>query len=88
LEALETELRGSAAKELFILALNLLERSTHEVETTERRAVCGRTACTVRREGTEMFPIPIYLKHKLEIGIDKFISKTEQGIYQKFSLYF
>src|ERR671936_267858 len=30
-----------------------------EVEPGNRRAVCGRTACTVRREGWDSIPTPI-----------------------------
>ena len=37
----------------------MLRRAGPDEETTNWRAVCGRTARTVRREGRETFPTPI-----------------------------
>jgi len=34
-------------------------RANHDVETIDRRAVCGRTACTVRREGRQEPSLPL-----------------------------
>jgi hypothetical protein len=37
----------------------MLPRDTPDEETSDWRAVCGRTARTVRRAGRETFPTPI-----------------------------
>jgi len=49
----------------------ILRRANPERETADWRAVCGRTACTVRRAGrTSVLPDP-YLRHNADIMAEK-----------------
>ena len=50
----------------------LLRRANPVEETTNWRAVCGKTACTVRRTGrTRVLPDP-YLLHEADSGCKKY----------------
>ena len=54
---------------LFALTAARARRASPDEETTDWRAVCGKTACTVRREGrAKAFPTPIQAVPKLAVG--------------------
>jgi hypothetical protein len=42
-------------------------RANPDEETTDRRAVCGKTACTVRREG-RFLPYPYWERFAIRSG--------------------
>ena len=56
-----------------------------DVETTDWRAVCGKSACTVRREGRRKpFLPPIRIAGNVALLMNSLVNPTEHGILQQF----
>ena len=68
----------------------MLRRADHDVETTDWRAVCGRTARTVRRAGIanalpDPYPIINYRLMDIELNV---VSYKRSGIQYKADSFF